>query len=186
MYCFFSCGKEEVPLADLNFQVEEIDGVYHCSWTATNISTFEKYYIVHSPLKMENEDEPSESFSYRWTSVYSQATNSISIDLGGEEDLTLYFQLFVDIGDRMIRSKMIVFEKGISEVIDIDARQLISFSEKNAIYFYNKNSGQVCYYDYLENKIKAEAELVGGIKLLAVGNNGFGDEIYGVLGQYEL
>ncbi|MFK7774402.1 MAG: hypothetical protein AB8F94_19825, partial [Saprospiraceae bacterium] len=46
--------------------------------------------------------------------------------------------------------------------------------------------GQVCYYDYLENKIKAEAELVGGIKLLAVGNNGFGDEIYGVLGQYEL
>jgi hypothetical protein len=45
---FFSCKKEEAPLADLNFQVEEIDGIYYCSWNATNISTFEKYNIVFS------------------------------------------------------------------------------------------------------------------------------------------
>lgn len=176
---FFSCKKEEA-LADLNFQVEKIDGVYHCSWTATNISTFEKYYIVHSPILMGQEDEPSQSFSHRWTSVYSQATNSINIAIGAEEDLTLYFQLFVDIDDRMIRSNVVVFEKEISEVIDFEANSSLLFQEKNAVYFFDEDTKDFLYYDFVEKEVKKKRRQSFLINqfIFCTGNNGFGEELY--------
>lgn len=177
---FFSCKKEEVPLTDLNFQVEEIDGVYHCSWTATNISTFENYYIVHSPFLMEQEDEPSGNFSKRWTRLDSQAINTQNITIETEEDLTLYFQLFIDIGDRMIRSKVIVFEKEFLEVIDIDASFSIVFQETNALYLYRNFSKDFLHYDFLEKQVEEKLILPfeADRHLYCTGNNGFGDELY--------
>jgi len=176
---FFSCKKEEAPLASLNFQVEEIDGVYHCSWTATNISIFQNYYIVHSPFLMGEDDEPSGGFSKRWTQLDSQAINNQSITIENEDNLTLRFQLFVDIGERMIRSETIVFEKENSEVIDIIPDFSILLQESNTLYFYRDFSNYLVRYNFLEKKIEAERKLpFEANKDLIIGNNGFGEELY--------
>ena len=177
---FFSCKKEEASLAELNFQVEEIDGVYYCSWTATNISTFENYYIVHAPFEMRVDDEPSGDFSKRWTRIDSQAIHSQNITIESEEDLTLYFQLFVEIEGRMIRSNVVVFEKGVSEVIDVFANSSILFQEANALYFFQNSTPNFVHYDFVEKKIYEKLTLPFEVDrhLYSVGNNGFGDELY--------
>ena len=113
---FFSCEKES--LADLNFQVKKIDDVYHCSWTATNISTFERYTIVRSPLNPASGD-----IKYK-TWINEQERDDIAFTIPNESGFTLYFQLIVDIGDRYLRSEIIAFETPTSDVLEIIAVNL--------------------------------------------------------------
>lgn len=175
---FFSCEKEEV-LADLNFQVEEVNGTYQCSWTATNISTFKNYYIVHSPFLVEEVDSQNNS-SNRWSKLDLQSINSKEIIIESEEDLTLYFQLFVEIEDRIIRSNVVVFEKNNSEVIDLNLCASIIAKDWNSIYLFEYNRNFFSHYNFIEKEVKETVSLNFDLNqyFTCVGNNGLGDELY--------
>ena len=179
---FFSCEKEEEePLEELEFQVVHVaDQYYTCKWNAPNISTFEKYYIVHSPFILGVDDDPKNINYKRRTLDSDQTKDNCNVSVINNNGLPLYFQLFVDIGDRYIRSEVIRFETPKSETIDVAATSAIHYPEKDAIYFVEIGLRGLNYYDYKEKQIKenTEVDFPFRISKTHIGNNGFGEEIY--------
>ncbi len=184
---FFSCEKEEEPpLLLLNFQVEHVvNATYQCTWNASNISTFKKYYIVHSPFLLGRDDDPKLINHTRKTVVSSQETDNRSLSVTNYNGLPIYFQLFVDIGDRYVRSEVVSFETPRSETIDAEAASTLHYPEKNAIYLVNIGRRDINHYDYEEKELKENNEVDFSFRTATAqaGNNGFGDEIYAIDGN---
>lgn len=176
---FFSC-KKETPLDSLNFQVEKIgDGSYHCTWTKTNISSFEKYYIAHSPFLVE--DEASlQTFGDGVTVIEDQTEHEITISLPADEKVALNFQLLIDVGDRLVRSEVVVIGNDQLDVVKSRSGSLIHIPEKKSIYFYNSFSNELILYDYEEQKIKLERRLNlnSGWPGPVYADVGYGEELY--------
>ncbi|MFK8009724.1 MAG: hypothetical protein AB8H03_25445 [Saprospiraceae bacterium] len=185
---FFSCKKEatEMPFAELNFQVVNVtNGFYHCTWNAPNISTYKNYYIVHSPFILGIDDDPKSIYFKRRTIISGQTRDDEILFVRNNYGLTLYFQLFIDIGDRYVRSNVVSFETPNSETIDTDAVSALHYPNKNAIYISNFGLRGLNYYDEDEKIIKEKTELDFNFRATTaqVGNNGFGDEIYAIDGN---
>lgn len=181
---FFSCKKdEEPPLSDLNFQVVHVgNGIYDCKWNASNISTFKNYYIVHSPFILGIDDDPKSIYYKRSTMIGEQTRDNQGLFVENNYGLPLHFQLFIDIGDRYVRSNVVSLETPNSETIDIDVLSAIHYPEKNGIYLINNGFREVAYYDYEEKqlKVKNEVDFIFDAPTAQVGNNGFGEEIYAI------
>ncbi len=184
---FFSCKKEEaLPFAKLNFQVVNVaNGLYACTWDASNISTFKNYYIVHSPFILGIDDDPKNNFYERKSTISGQTRDNVVLSVNNINGLPLYFQLFVDIGDRYIRSEVLPFETPKSKTIDIAAASALHYPEKNAIYLLNFGLNELNYYDIGDKEIKEKVEVDFPFNSFTaqVGNNGFGEEIYAIDGN---
>jgi hypothetical protein len=61
-------------------------------------------------------------------------------------EISMYFQLVVDIGGRRITSEVIFLEKVNSEVLDISLYEVVQYSENNGLYF-GTLEGEILYYD---------------------------------------
>jgi len=167
-------------LADLNFQVEEIDGVYHCSWTATNISTFEKIHILHSPFPLK-ENQNIEDVHFLLKSTFdTQLKNNYELTVATNEFLPVFFQLYIDIGDRFLKSDIITFGNKDGEAIDVISKYGFHYPEKNAFYLFSEFQNKLIYYDYLEQKVKKEIKVNFDFDEFkyAYSNNTFGEELY--------
>ena len=181
---FFSCEKEEeAPLADLTLQVVHVaNGIYDCKWNASNISTFKNYYIVHSPFILGIDDDPKSIHYKRKTTIDDQTRDNRALSVENNHGLPLHFQLFIDIGDRYIRSNVVSLETPNSETIDVDAASALHYPDKNGIYLINNGLRDLNFYDH-EGKqlmVKKKVDFIFDASTAQVGNNGFGEEIYAI------
>lgn len=183
---FFSC-KKETPLDSLNFQVEKNgDGSYHCTWTKTNISTFEKYYISHSPFLIEEKEDIFSSANCL-TIIEDQTMSETTIVLPPEEAVTLKFQLLIDVGDRLVRSEVVTIENDQLEIIKSRSGIHFHVPEKKSIYFYDLFSNEMILYNYEEKQIKLEktVSIDFGLPEPVYVNMGYGEELY-IVNENEL
>ncbi len=172
----YSCKKEEIPLNNLNLKVEKIDGVYRCTWNATNISSFKSYTLIPS------KDSITTDLDLNFYSPSPKIIEDQTVDTWDFEISTpfqkKYFQLRVDIGDRILYSEIIVFVNPHTRVIDnLRGQFLFHYPEIKTMYFGNDWTNKLIAYNYKNDEIK-EIEFDQYITVGTGGNNGFGDEIY--------
>ena len=172
----YSCKKEEIPLTNLNLKVEKIDGVYRCTWNSTNISSFEKYTLIASKDSI-TEDLDLNFFSPSPKFIEDQTIGTWNFTISTPFEKK-YFQLRVDIGDRILYSEIIVFENPHTRIVDnFKGQFLFHYPEIKTMYFGNDGTNKLKAYNYEDDKIK-EIEFTQYISGGTGGNNGFGDEIY--------
>jgi hypothetical protein len=177
---FFSCKKEkEEVFQSFDLEVKYEDGVYHLSWTPVNISTFEKYIIAYNmdtdPFSLD--DNHTNIPSFRKEELTDQAISTFVWDLPPDSE-KIFFQVFVLFEGREIASNIVEFENVETDVIDLEVDEIIHYPEKDALYCFDFGTKDMRYYNYKTREIIASRKIGFNFSATAVGDNGFGEEIY--------
>ncbi len=178
---FFSCKKEtEKELESFELQVEVVDGKYLCSWTQTNISSFEQYILVYSPTPFEANMDPVSTTNQKIiTDKQNENNHTWSLQPISAE---FYFKVFSIFENRILESNQVKFVDENIQEVSFHTDRVIHYEDNNALYFYDSDAQRMLFYDYKTKERKAEREIGFNYSKTISGDNGFGKELYLVRG----
>lgn len=178
---YFSCKEECPPLQSINFKVEKNGATYTCTWNKTNISSFKNYtiYISEAPI------EENVNFNELVISPIHIDDQRISESVFNISELKsdLYFQLRVNISDRLLYSEVIHIENKNIHIFPIFSfDQVLFYPEIQTLYFIEFSDNKLTAYNLITKEFVETILITGGYDIWfdrsAAGNNGMGEELY--------
>ena len=161
MVFVLSCQKEEVNNNDKAFPItltgEQVGRSVQLNWDETRVSSFEEYIIVRSnePIPVDFEPTPFSGFVAGRVDEFEENSFRDDAPLLAE---TLYYQVFVDVGDRLLKSNSIMIDYEIT-LLNLTPTEIKFNSESDNLYLFDGNTRELSVFNYKEKEITGSIEL---------------------------